>query len=91
MYQFLTYREPWKHRTRDGLAINKNISEKFKSYFLDTTNTLVAYIELLVYFYFFRKILEGNKIKKIMTGLAAIYSVVIIIFLTTKFIKTFIL
>ena len=61
------------------------ISQKFISYFQDTTNTLIAYIELLVYFYFFRKILEGNKIKKNLTRLVVIYSVVIIIFFTTKF------
>jgi hypothetical protein len=67
------------------LISHSGISKKFRFYFQDTTNTLIAYVELLVYFYFFRKILEGNKIKKILTGLVVIYSAIIIIFLTTKF------
>ncbi len=62
-----------------------SISQKFKSYFRNTINTLVAYVELLVYFNFFRKILEGNKIKKILTGLAVLYSLIVIIYITTKF------
>lgn len=61
------------------------ISKKLYDHFMYTTNTLIAYVELLVYFYFFRKILDGNKIKKILIGLTTLYSVLIIIFITTKF------
>src|SRR4026209_2940604 len=43
------------------LMSHPSISPKFKYYFQNTTNTLIAYVELLVYFYFFRKILDGNK------------------------------
>lgn len=60
-------------------------SPNFKSYFQNTTNTLIAYVELLVYFYFFRKILKVNKIKKILTCLTVLYSLIVIIYITTKF------
>ncbi len=68
------------------METNLRISRTFHSYFQDTTNTLVAYVELLVYFYFFKKVLKGNRIKVILTRLAVIYSVIIIIFLATKFV-----
>jgi len=59
-----------------------------KSYFQNfqnTTNTLVAFIELLVYFYFFSKILKGTRIKKILIILSILYSLLILMFITTKF------
>ena len=67
------------------IKIDISFSQNLNSYFLYTTNTLVSYVELLVYFYFFRKILEGDKIKKILIGLTVLYSIIIIIFITTKF------
>ncbi len=67
------------------IKIDTSISRNFNSYFPNTSNTLVAYVELLVYFYFFSKILEGNKIKKILTGLTVLYSLILIVFITTKF------
>jgi hypothetical protein len=62
-----------------------SISKKNYFYFLNTANTLVAYVELVVYYYFFKKVLQGYKIKKILTSLILIYSLLLIIFITTKF------
>ncbi len=67
------------------METNLRISRKFYSYFQFTSNTLVAYVELLVYFYFFKKILKGNRINILLTRLSVIYSIIIIIFLATKF------
>jgi len=61
------------------------ISKKFVSEFVNITNTLIAFVELLVYFYYFDKILEGRKIKKILALLAIIYSTIVMIFLATRF------
>jgi hypothetical protein len=61
------------------------ISKKFTSGFINTTNTLIAFIELLVYFQLFLKILDSQKIKKILAVLTVIYCAIIIIFLSTKF------
>lgn len=66
------------------LADNR-LSQKFYNYFIYTTNSLIAYVELLVYFHYFRKLLHGNRIKKILTVLTIIYSLLIIILITTKF------
>ncbi len=64
---------------------NTSTTKKFNSDFISTTNTLVAFVELLVYFHYFRKILKGDKIKNILTGLTLIFSAIIIVFLTTRF------
>ncbi len=62
-----------------------SISPEFGSYFRSTTNTIIAYVELLVYFYFFKKIFHGENIKKVLTGLSILYTIIISIFIITKF------
>lgn len=66
-------------------TVDKIKSWKFISNFFNTTNVLVGYVELLVYFYYFSKLLNGRLIKNILTTLAVLYSLILIIFIIIKF------
>ena len=67
------------------LIADIKISYKIKFDFRNLTNTLIAFVELLVYYSYFGKILDGNKIKKCLIFLITIYSLTIIFFIATKF------
>jgi len=67
------------------LDINQDLSKKSISNFVDYTNTLVAFAELLIYYYFFSKVLSGIRIRNLIKLLTVFYSLLVIIYITTKF------
>ena len=54
-------------------------------YFINLTNTLVALVELLVYFYFFSKVLRNKMVIGLMKIFIAIFSIIIFLFILTKY------
>src|SRR5688572_18526128 len=61
------------------------LDPKSTNKFIWVTNNLVAFVELIVYGYFFYKILAGQILKKIIIIFASFYAALILMYLITKF------
>lgn len=71
--------------TGDLLAIHSGISRKNYIAFLIFSNTLIALVELLVYYYFISSILQSKKLNLLMKFVALLYTFLVIIFFITRF------
>lgn len=67
------------------MDIDITISKAFKSIYLNITNSLIASVELLAYFYFFSLVLKGKNIKLVLKILSLLFLLIIILYLTTRF------
>ena len=67
------------------LVTNSTKTEAFANTVFNYTNTLIALVELLVYYYFFSKTLSPRWINSLMKILALLYILLIIVFTITKF------
>ena len=55
------------------------------SFFNNLTNALISYIELLVYYYFFIKVIRNKAVVRTIKILRVIFSIIMVFFITTKF------
>lgn len=62
-----------------------SISKQLLSQYYSLSNTTVALVELLVYYYYFTKVLNNQKIKKALIILSVLYTIIVFVFITTKF------
>lgn len=67
------------------LRSHSGISPKFRNHFINYGNDLIALTELLVYYYYFSILLLSDKIKILMKSLAILFSVIIVIYILTRF------
>ena len=66
------------------LVTNSTKTEAFANTVFNYTNTLIALVELLVYYYFFSKTLSPRWINSLKKILALLYILLIIVFTITK-------
>jgi len=66
------------------LITKEQLNPNLQAYFVRISNSVIALIELLTYFYFFRQILLSFKIRRLITFLSLLFSLIIIIFTVTK-------
>jgi hypothetical protein len=63
---------------------HSDIKHETRSFFLHTTNTLIALFELIAYYYYLYMLNDSKKIKKLIKLLAPIYIGLVILYLITK-------
>jgi len=66
------------------IELSTNTSAKTSS-FIFLTNTLVSLVELLVYYYFFFKIIHSRVVIKLMKVLVTVFFSIVLVFITTEF------
>ena len=67
------------------LRSDPKMSWKSFNHFANFTNPLIGLTELLVYYYFFSKIIFNTKVKYLMNLFAILYSITVILFTATGF------
>ena len=67
------------------VELSPNFSKQEIFLFVGHTNLLIALVELYIYFYFFSKVLRNKMVNRLMKIVAAGFTLIIIIFTTTRF------
>jgi hypothetical protein len=62
------------------IIVHKEFNPNFLAHFVSITNVLIAMIELLAYYYFFKQVLLSKNVKSLMNLLAVLFAIGVIIY-----------
>lgn len=70
----------------DYFILSSTFISKYRfNFFNNLSNTLISFVELLVYYHFFIKIIRNNMVIKVIKTLRVIFSIIIVSFMVTEF------